>query len=229
MRDRMDIRFWRRPPIIAKLADAPPSWTGVRDETAREILRQGEAYLAAQLQCAIAADQRAMTMATMYAAFATGLIGGGATLLLGNLSSPIGWGASAAGTVFLAGCGLLTYAARPIDFHYAGAHPAAWFTEEDLRGDLVVAICESARLYQRRIERNDGIMDRNGKFTRWGSWCAFTAPLVGALTFLAVWAAVGAVAATGGAKAAELRGPVAECGRAEELFCPAASLAGGHA
>ncbi len=41
------------------------SWDGVTEEMARQILAQGESYLQAQLQTALASDQRSTTMASI--------------------------------------------------------------------------------------------------------------------------------------------------------------------
>ena len=48
-------------------------WSQVSDDMARQILHQGELYLATQVQTAIAADQRATTSASIFSGFAAAL------------------------------------------------------------------------------------------------------------------------------------------------------------
>ena len=53
----------------------PVDWNGVSEEMARQIFQQGETYMQAQLAIAVAADQRAITAASIFAATAVAVLG----------------------------------------------------------------------------------------------------------------------------------------------------------
>lgn len=162
--------------------DQGVDWTGVDIEMARQIHSQGEAYLKAQLQAAIASDQRAVTMASILAAtslafLAATLAGWQATKDGGLLAS----GVAVAITLLLgAACGV--WAAKPVSFWFPGNDPEHWF--DCRKGDLVKAIGGEAENVSARIRWNNDILTENQQALMAGMVAAVMAPVVGAI----VWA-----------------------------------------
>src|ERR1700761_3110589 len=91
------------------------------DATIREINRQAESFLAAQLQSGLASDLRAVTMAAILAAILSFLVGGTASLLAAKIE--IGWHLLTLAELFVTFGAALAFAvcgARPTRFDYAG-------------------------------------------------------------------------------------------------------------
>jgi len=91
-------------------------------ELAQTVLRQGELRLAAQLQVALASDQRALLAATILTAIAMAVFG----FAVGWLKSgqaPIGMGAIAVSVVFFRAAWKCSKASFPQKFGLAGAQP----------------------------------------------------------------------------------------------------------
>lgn len=156
-------------------------WTGVDGDMAGRILHQGELYLAAQLQTALAADQRAMTTAGILIGFATAIIG--ATLAYYNQSNnvPLLSAGLTASTFMLLGSFCCLYAARPVDFTSHGSHPNQWW---DLReADLAELMGGEAENYQTGISENARTLNSNASWLYRGMRCAVVAPILA----LIVW------------------------------------------
>lgn len=113
------------------MADAAASkglrWTGVPEKTVRQILAQAETYMAAQLQVALATDQRAITAASVFATFATAIVGVALAYWSQTKDAPLSIAALVAGLVVTAAAFSCFWAARPINFYFPGNHPASWW------------------------------------------------------------------------------------------------------
>ncbi len=98
-------------------------WSGVSLDTVRQIHSEGQVYLCAQLQAAIAADQRAVTMASILAATAAALLAVGLGVYQIAKDGPTLSACVAAAAMLLlaAACGV--WAARPIAFWFPGNTP----------------------------------------------------------------------------------------------------------
>jgi hypothetical protein len=156
-------------------------WSGVNVDVALHVYAQGETYLKAQHQAAIAADQRATTMASILAATSAAL--GAAAVNYATKD-----GGSAAIHAFLATAVCLSLAAisafwsaRPVVFMFAGNNPEHYYG--CLNDNLATLLGGEAENYNHHIEENDRIMGANQWFVRTAMALAVVAPLVGALAF----------------------------------------------
>jgi hypothetical protein len=157
-------------------------WGRVDLEMARQIASQGEKYLQTQVQMAIAADQRAMTLAGLFTAIATAVIAASIAYWDKSGSAPILAAGVVGGVVMLIGAASCLWSARQIDFYYPGNEPAHWYAQR--YATLTEAIGGEAENYQHHIEKNDAAIKANGRFLGWGAKIAVAAPIVG----LVVWA-----------------------------------------
>jgi hypothetical protein len=157
-------------------------WTGVSEKMARQILEQGEKFMAAQLQAALAADSRATSMAGMFVTLALAAIAGG-----------VAWGDGAHGWAYLLGGfvtgGLLlwaayraAWAARPIDFYFPGNQPAQWWPNR--QSNLVRMLGGEAENYEGRIKYNQEQLERNQGAIKDAFALAIVAPAIGAAVWL---------------------------------------------
>jgi hypothetical protein len=157
-------------------ANTGVDWTGVSEPMTRQIADQGEKFMTAQLQVAIAADQRAMTLASVFAAIATAAIAGALAYWDKVGSIPILLAGLIGGVWMLIGSGVCMWAARTIDFYLPGNHPAQWY--ESRFESLAEALGGEAENYQERIESNAERLGENGRLVRLGSKFAISAPLI---------------------------------------------------
>lgn len=153
---------------------------------AENVLRQGEIYLASQLQSALAADQRATTIATLFGGFSAAI----AAVSLGYWDKTNDLPILAAGLVASAsmavGALLCLWAARPVNFFYAGNHPESWMSV--IRRPAAEILIGEALNYQDHILANDKVLVANGKHLWRGAVLAMISPIIA----LAVWFVLGA-------------------------------------
>ena len=145
-----------RQSIAKALSDADES-------TLREIIREAESYLAAQLQAALAADLRAMTLAAVLAAVLAFLAGATATIVA---AEKLSLGAHVFSVLALC-FGLLNslfaavHAARPSAFGYAGNDPEYWIVDVEEKRTLISSLAGQAALYSRDIKENAKVLEEN--------------------------------------------------------------------
>lgn len=153
---------------------------GINEETAKEILRQGEQYLQSQLSVAIAADQRA---ATLLAVFTTGAIAsfGFAFTQKDELATAIG--AGVAGLVLVAAAVLCVISVRPVAIYGVGNEPKQWLDTSAATVGLAVALVGEARNCQMRIDHNKGVLESNASKFKWGAALGCAAPFIGLVAY----------------------------------------------
>lgn len=168
-------------------------------EMADRVLRQGEIFLRAQFEAAIAADQRAMTMAAFFASVAAA-IGAGSIAYWGKSSDLPILIAGLFGSVLMAiGACICLWAARPVDFFYPGTHPACWYGVLDR--PLNEVLWGEAQNYQDNIEKNGTFLTQNSKALIFGASLSASAPMIGMAAWLllaAIYPSSPAVAASDG-------------------------------
>jgi len=151
------------------------------DQTIREIVRQGEMFLAAQLQSGLASDLRAMTMAAILAAILSFLVGGTASLLASKIDLGLHILTIIELIVLIAAalwCAIL--AARPTKFDYAGSNPRFWVLDVEKGYGFVRSMAGQAALYAAGIRENVRVLERGQAWlSRALSW--IVAALIGAM------------------------------------------------
>lgn len=123
--------------------------------TIRELIRQSELFLEAQLTASIAADQRSITFASILIAAATLLIGlfgqnvrganqeltENASLLLISFS-------------LISSAAIAIFASRQTNWSYSGNNPRKWIEDINKNTNIKNSLCDQLALYTLGIERN---------------------------------------------------------------------------
>lgn len=123
-------------------------------ELARTVLRQGELRLDAQLKLTVAANQRAMTLLSVYIAAALAAAG----FAVEGFSSPLSLGALAAAIFLGFGGFFCILAARPMAIHAPGNLPDAWWDDNVENRGLYKALKRESINYAKNIEENRQIL-----------------------------------------------------------------------
>lgn len=136
--------------------------------TIQEIVREAEVYLGAQLQAGIAADQRAVTFASVVGAVAAVLVGGFVAAAYGD-SGPgnLGWIVFPGVMGLLVSMALATWAGRPVDWHHAGTSPKHWRPDVEKSTSLEASLAGQAALYAQSIDDNNVVLNRNAGLMMW--------------------------------------------------------------
>jgi hypothetical protein len=158
-----------------------------RERVAATILRQGELRLDAQLQLAIASDQRATTLAGIYAAVATALLGWSGWLT----TTPDGSAALAAAfsttaVLLLVAASLCIYVARPMGIATVGAKPETWTDNGALDRSPEEAFLKEAKNYDEYISDNRLKFDKNSQKLNWALGLSVFAPVAGTAVYVAI-------------------------------------------
>jgi len=160
---------------------APVDWAGTPVAMAQFIVAQGEKYLQAQMQMAVASDQRAMTMAGVFSAIATATIAGAIAYWDKSASAPILAGGLSGGLCMLLGAAICLWSARQVDFYYPGNEPAHWYASR--KDSLPQSLGGEAENYQGHIVANAIVLERCGKTLGAGAAISVAAPLVAVLAW----------------------------------------------
>jgi hypothetical protein len=123
-------------------------------DTLVEVVRQAESFLTAQLQSGIAADQRAITFASVIAAVIAILLGGYVTAAYSDHGAgSLGWIVLPAGFGLLASACIAAFTSRPTDWCYAGSNPRHWRDDVVAKKAHNIAVAEQAQLYAKGYRR----------------------------------------------------------------------------
>lgn len=138
-------------------------YSSAHDDLLKEIIRQAEIKLQAQLQAAIAADHRALGVAAAMATIVA-LIMGGTVALFQAPGAPecLAWVGTVVSVTLLVAVVLAVLSARSIGFYFPGSEPSAW--EEDVREEhtLKQSLGDMASHYDQMIRNNAREMKRAG-------------------------------------------------------------------
>ena len=153
----------------------------------KEILREAESYLGAQLTVGLASNQRAMTFATTLSA-ATAVIGSAAGALL--LRSPPHLALGAVCVIvafgFLSAVWNSMKAAAPIAFAYVGNVPAGWVRDVEGGVTLVQSLAEQCAFYDEKIGENRARLERSNTQLELAMQVVFRTMIVGGAVALIV-------------------------------------------
>ncbi len=134
-------------------------WTGVSEDTARQIMAQGETFMQAQLQAAIAADGRATAMAGLYTTLALAVLAAGFGYFDSADSNPALLAGLFAGIFLIVAAVFAHWSARPCDFYFPGNQPAQWFPVRTVA--LAMLLGGEAENYDERIAFNEAALGTN--------------------------------------------------------------------
>jgi len=150
-------------------------WAGISEDTARQIAHDGEMYLAAQVQIALASDQRAMTAATIFTGFATAVLAAALAHWSGNPNSALFVPGIVAAALLVGAAACCFWAARPVDFYTPGAQPADWWpVRKESLAELLGGASENC---QESISQNVLTITQNARWMGLGSVLAVLAPV----------------------------------------------------
>lgn len=156
--------------------DESLSWDGVSGDMARQIAQQGETFLQAQLQAGLAADQRAITIASIFVTFATAVLGAALAYWQQSNDWPLLMAGIAASAALSVGACYGFWAARPITFHFPGNHPAKWWPCR--KTTLAIVLGGESENYQECIEHNEGCLQANAQALALGAKIATATPVL---------------------------------------------------
>lgn len=154
---------------------------------AEQALRQGELYLSAQFQSALAADQRAMTVAAFFATVATAIAAGSIAYWDRTEDVPILVSGLTAAVLMAIGACLCLWTARPVDFYFPGNHPACW--ADILNRPINEVFWGEALNYQDSIEKNEIFLTSNSKVLYRAAVLAAAAPIIA----IGIWLALATI------------------------------------
>lgn len=141
----------------------------------------------AQLQAALASDQRAVTMASIFATVAAAIVAGALAYWDKKDDAQVLVAALAAATPLTIGAVLGMWAARPIDFYFPGNQPEEWYGCRN--GSLAEALGGEAENYQERIGLNAVALGANQRAVAMGAGLAVCAPIAA----ISAWLIAGAI------------------------------------
>ena len=150
----------------------------------QELHRQAETCLSGTVQLAIAADQRATTMAGIFGAGSVALLAAVATILAAaSPNNPFIGGASAMAALFFVAAVTSAMAAAPTDFHVGGYEPKLFVRSA---GDLAWMLRYAVQDMQDRIDFNRAVLARSARRLRVAMGFAVAAIPSGVLVFSAL-------------------------------------------
>jgi hypothetical protein len=163
------------PPVI-------PNWSEAEPTLVQEICRLAEAQLAAQLQLAIAADQRAAVLAGFFGAAATGIVGAIATVVEFRTNRTLFLGSAETAAMLLFAAVWCIFALLPIGVWTPGNQPSEWYADVTAKKSLVESMGQQAAFYDDHIDENNSTLANNAGWLRLGAVYGVGAPFVGLTT-----------------------------------------------
>jgi hypothetical protein len=131
-------------------------------ELIREARKNGQEYIQTQIQFALAADQRALSLGAISAAASSILIGfaleieqlaGGVVLTFLSVALAIS-------------CLLAFYSARPVNLKPLGNRPASWKSDIESDKPISAALSEDLWVLERSIQHNSNVIEKNAAFLK---------------------------------------------------------------
>ncbi len=158
---------------------------GLTRELAERVLKQGELRLGAQLQLALAADQRAVTSAAILVAVASAALGfAGEQATDTNTDVPLAVALLVAGLFLLGSAWFCVSAARPVKFGLVGAYPEEWWKDEVAAKPFEECLWKESNNYNVKISDNLVVIKSNTALLRKGMYLACASPLIGFASWL---------------------------------------------
>ncbi|ARP67144.1 MULTISPECIES: hypothetical protein [Mesorhizobium] len=151
------------------------------NDTLKEILREAESRLDAQLTMALAADLRAMTLLGFMVAVVAVVVAG--TLAIYK-SEHVDIFFGAVGLFATFGMSVSSFyafeAAKPIDFDAVGNYPSGWASDAESGKPLHIALAEVCAHYDEMLKSNKAAMKSSSEHLLWSSQVALGTMFVSA-------------------------------------------------
>lgn len=158
---------------------------------ARAVVRQGEMVLAAQLTLAVAASQRAMTLAALFTPIAVAAFGLAISQWVAPASNlPLAVAMLATGAFVVSAAALCVAAAWPMGFYTAGNRPDNWWSDGVEARSLAESLKKESANYDRSIDYNQRVITRTNDRLKIGALLGVTSPIVGLVAAVVVPALV---------------------------------------
>jgi hypothetical protein len=161
-------------PLAERLQIAEPAML-------QEILREAEAYLAAQMAAGTAADQRAYTFAGMMLAISAALVG--ASYSLAQANPWVSILAIVLASILTVSVGFAFHSARAVDFEFAGNQPSHWVDDVEAGISLLHALAEQCEHYDVMIRANTKTLRDNARWFERAVRLSYGVGVVGAVAF----------------------------------------------
>ena len=161
-----------------------PCWKDANPDVVREVLREAELTLNAQVVFGTSADQRASALGGIYTAAATAIL---AWIVATDVSTQVAAGGGVTAVIFLAAAAICIATALPTTFYVPGNAPEAWYDDVDAKTPLIGLLGEQAELDQKSISHNEASLARRGRGYKYGAILGVVAPVLGVF----VWWGVG--------------------------------------
>ena len=152
---------------------------GASPESMKEIIRQGELRLQAQLQAALAADSRSNALVAIQAAAAAALVvyAGSA-----DVKGTPEFTAFVSAAFFSVGAMFAAWAARPVSFDFAGLNPSDWVPAIESAEPVDSARRAYATYLDDYLKDNAARMSANGGWTMMSIKMMAMAPVAAVMT-----------------------------------------------
>jgi hypothetical protein len=145
----------------------------------KEMAREAELFLAAQLQAGLAADQRAMRLSGVLSTAVSLLVGGLASLKAAELDLGLHqFVIFVLIAMLIVALALAVSAAKPTKFNYAGSNPRFWIPDIEGKVSLDHALGGQIKQYSEGIEENSDILQCTNDRTRYALNVLFAATVI---------------------------------------------------
>jgi hypothetical protein len=154
-------------------------------ELFREIIQQASSYIDSQARFAMSADNRAVYIATAFAAFSSVLLAAALAAFASSqsCSGAYFWSLFVASAITFFAVGRALWSTKPDVFYTAGVPPAAWQDDLAKKPQLLDHLIDMADLFQERIQKNEATLQRNAEILKQAIIAGCLAPIVGTLVF----------------------------------------------
>lgn len=163
------------------MSDMSYDFSSIPNDSVDEILQQGQDCLSGTIQLAIASDQRATAMASIFGAGFVALLATAAAIFGGStFNEPLFYACLTTSSALFIASFICAWAARPIDFFVGGYEPRYLIKSA---GDSSWMKKYAAEDVQKRIDANRKCLSKSSKCVTIGATIALVAPLLGLLAF----------------------------------------------
>lgn len=169
---------------------SPSDFSSADEATLKEIIREAESYLGAQLTAGIAANARAMSL-TGFLATVTLVLAGATTNVLLMATPRLALGAVCGGVSLglLAATWLAIQAAQPTRFWYVGNSPRGWVSDLKAGKSFQTSLAEMAVFYADMIADNGECMARSDLRINLAMKSAWAVVMTGGMMLVVSWQA----------------------------------------